>query len=173
MLYCCFGAWLSVCSALNSAKLLRHGPASAETEVLQICSWGLRTAGAGMEQIPDVLEVNTDFSSAIQRRSKGRWPRHPAHPSASSRRTETREMQFRQLQLECLQLGQLLLSLLSWGRRFWQVKLIWLKTNFVLLIFWQTSGSLQSLGVTPDCKILTMTGVYVAGVYRDVICNPF
>ena len=45
------GVWLPVCSVLNSAELLGCFPASAEIEVLRICSGGLWTAGARTEQI--------------------------------------------------------------------------------------------------------------------------
>ena len=55
---------------LNSAELLRWAP-----EVLRICSGGLRTAGAGMEQIrgaADLVEVNTVYSEIYQHSWRGK-----------------------------------------------------------------------------------------------------
>ena len=51
MLYCCLLALLPVCSVLNLAELLQHARHPAEIEVLRICSGGLQTAGAWIEQI--------------------------------------------------------------------------------------------------------------------------
>lgn len=62
MLYCCFCAWLPVCSVLTSAELLRHAPASARNRNLAYLFQRASDCRSWMEQIrsaADLMEVIT------------------------------------------------------------------------------------------------------------------
>ena len=63
MLYCCFCAWLPVCSVLNSAELLRRAPTSARYRSPVYLFWRILDCRSWTEQIcsaVDLLEVNTE-----------------------------------------------------------------------------------------------------------------
>ena len=84
MLYCFFGAWLPVCSMLNSAELLRRAPASARNiEVLRICAG----RHSGLPELGQCRHAAQRTCWKLTRRLKWKW--NLSAPLAWRRRNAT------------------------------------------------------------------------------------